>query len=74
MADGDYPPRRFDFGQPAVAQQPFTHDGVDYTPGKPFPYEKLGLDRWQMLGFWQTSRVDFVSAAPKQKPSKHASR
>lgn len=70
MADGDFPPRRFDFGQPAVAQRTFTHDGVDYVAGKPFPYEKLGLGKLQMHGFWLASLIDFVPEA--KKPAKHA--
>jgi hypothetical protein len=56
---GDYPPRRFEFGLPAVVQQPFTHAGKSYKPGDVFPYEQLGLAKWQMQGFWLASLVDF---------------
>ncbi len=68
----DYPPRRFDFGQPAVVQQPFTMDGRDFKPGERFPYEELGIDKLRMRGFWLGSYVDFKPASPK--PDKRAAR
>jgi hypothetical protein len=68
MPYGDHPPRRFDFGKPAVVQQPFTHAGVAYKHGDSFPYEKLGLGKLQVYGFWLTSRVDFRAAIAAEQP------
>lgn len=68
MPTGDYPPRRFDFGQPAVVQQPFTHAGQEFKTGEPFPYEQLGLDKNAMRGFWLASLVDFLPASSAQAP------
>lgn len=68
MPSGDYPPRRFDFGKPAVVQQPFVYAGRQYKHGEAFPYEQLGLGRVQMHGYWLSSLVDFTEAqAPKQE-------
>ena len=73
----DFPPRVFDFGKPAVCQQPFTHEAVRYKPGEPFPYEQLGLTKLQMRGFWLASLVDFkdtAASAPSPAKKQRASR
>lgn len=63
---GDFAPRRFDFGKPAVCQQPITHAGKEYKPGDAFPYEQLGLSKLQMYGFWLALLVDFPAAEASQ--------
>lgn len=76
MPAGDFTPRRFDFGRPAVVQQPFTCSGKEYGHGEEFPYEQLGLDRWTMRGYWLSCLVDFVDepiAAPVDPPRKDKS-
>lgn len=67
---GDFAPRVFDFGKPAVCQQPITHGGKDYKPGDAFPYEQLGLSKLQMYGFWLTSLVDFRDETPVPQTKK----
>ena len=81
MSDGNHAPKQFHFGQPAVVAQPFTHSGRDFVPGEEFPYKELGLQEWQMWGFFLASLVDFQAppelAPPPAKPSKadkHAAR
>lgn len=60
MADAGAP-RRFDFGQPAVVGAPFVHAGHEYAPGDVFPYERLGLGRWEMRGYWLAGLVSFAA-------------
>jgi hypothetical protein len=73
---GDFPPRVFDFGKPAVCQQPFRYGDKNYSQGEPFPYEQFGLTKFQMHGFWLASLVDFQTAPalPTKKPDKRAAR
>jgi hypothetical protein len=72
---GDYPPRRYDFGSPAVCQRDFTHAGVDYKRGDAFPYDQLGIDRFTLRGFWMSSMIDFPSSPPQSsKNDKRAQR
>jgi len=70
----DHPPRVFSLGTPAVCQQPFTHDGVEFKPGDTFPYEQLGLLEYQVRGLWASSLIGFVAESavtpPKAKLSK----
>lgn len=66
----DFSPRRFEYGQPASVQQPFTHGGRAFKPGEPFPYDELKLEKWQVHGFWLASLIDFKPPAPVKPGSK----
>lgn len=68
----DFPPRKYEFGLPAVVQQPFTFDGRDFKHGDAFPYAELGLDEYRMTGMWMAHLVDFVATPPPRatKPDK----